>query len=381
MQEALGTVKARTLTYIHPNSGSTGALIAISTREIYMAPISAIGAAAPVSAAGEDLPSTLKDKSISYYSKYFGSVAERNGHNPELAEAFINKERAVKVGGRTIHEAGSVLTLSAQEAVEVVDGKPLLAAGIADSIGDLLRQAKLDGVVRQLQPTGFEQIAFWITRLAPLFLLGGIVGAWIEFKMPGVWLPGIISAFCFATFFAGHYLAGLAGWEAPAMFIIGLALVIGELVIHPGTILPGMLGAVLMVASLLWAMVDRYPEQPLIPASQALVEPLLNLSIAVVLAGVVMALLARYLPKTALFRRLVLATTELSGPSFSPLHSEFTRLATGAQGTALSILRPSGKAQFGSGMYDVITKGEFVDAGSPLRVLAVEGARIVVERT
>ena len=56
----------------------------------------------------------------------------------------------------------------------------------------------------------------WITQLAPLLLLLGIICAYLEFKIPGASLPGIIAAFCFALFFLGHYLAGLAGWEVVA---------------------------------------------------------------------------------------------------------------------------------------------------------------------
>ena len=57
-----------TYTYINSNAGSAGALIALSTKHIYMAPVSAIGAAAPILSTGEDLPPTQKDKTISYWS-------------------------------------------------------------------------------------------------------------------------------------------------------------------------------------------------------------------------------------------------------------------------------------------------------------------------
>ena len=85
-----------TLTYVNTNAGSAGALIALSTKRVYMAPVSAIGAAAPISGGGEDLQETINSKVVSYFSGYFRSAAERNGHNPELAEAFINKEKEEK---------------------------------------------------------------------------------------------------------------------------------------------------------------------------------------------------------------------------------------------------------------------------------------------
>ena len=116
-----------TLTYVNTNAGSAGALIALSTKRVYMAPVSAIGAAAPISGGGEDLQETINAKVVSYFSGYFRSAAERNGYNPELAEAFINKEKEVKIGDKVINPKGTLLTLSAQEAVKEYDGKPLLA--------------------------------------------------------------------------------------------------------------------------------------------------------------------------------------------------------------------------------------------------------------
>jgi len=379
MQEALARCNARTITYVNPNSGSAGALIAISTREIYMAPISAIGAAAPVSAGGEDLPETMREKTISYCSSYFRAVAKQNGHNPDIAEAFINKAQEVKVGGKLIHPAGAVLSLSANQAAEKVDSKPVLAAGIATSIDEVLRKAELSGNVERVEPSGFEQVAFWITTLAPLFLLVGFLGAWIEFKMPGTWLPGLVAAICFIIFFTGHYVAGLAGWEAPAIFAIGLLLVIGELLVHPGTILPGLLGATLMAGSIVWAMLDRYPGQSWLPTTGELIWPMIKLGMAFGLAILGVAMLARYLPATTIYHRLVLATANPAGPSLPPAHSGFTRVHVGDEGAAASILRPSGRAVLGGEPYDVITRGSFVEPGTPLRVVAVEGSRIVVE--
>ena len=86
-----------TYTFIDSNAGSAGALIALATKHIYMAPVSAIGAAAPVLSTGQDLPETERDKTISYFSALVRSMASRNGHNPDLGEAFMNKDKEVKI--------------------------------------------------------------------------------------------------------------------------------------------------------------------------------------------------------------------------------------------------------------------------------------------
>jgi membrane-bound serine protease (ClpP class) len=371
-----------TVTYVNTNAGSAGALIALSTKRVYMAPVSAIGAAAPVSAGGEDLQQSLNQKVVSYFSGYFRSAAERNGYNPELAEAFINKEKEVKIGDKVINPKGSLLTLSAQEAIKEYDGKPLLAQGIAANLDELCEKAGLRAkdIVR-VEPTGFERLAQWITVLAPLFLLAGMIGAYLEFKSPGFGIAGVLSAVCFLLFFAGHYIAGLTGFEVVAVFILGLLFVLTELLFFPGVTLLALLGTALMVGALLFAMVDFYPTQPLDFSLDLLFQPLLNLGIAVALFLLTVSILARFLPELPFFNRLVLATQSRSGPSLemrTPAIFEPT-VKVGEEGVARTILRPAGKAEFGAALIDVVTDGEFLDPGVRVRVTLIEGERVVVE--
>src|SRR5437868_8188491 len=378
----LNHAKIPTYTFIDSNAGSAGALVALATQHIYMAPVSAIGAAAPVMSTGEDLPLTEREKTISYWSALIRSSALKNGHNPDVGEAFMNKDKEVKIGDRVVHAKGTLLTLNAQEATEKINGKPLLADNIADSVADLMQKAGLKGKAVSLGPTGFEQLAFWITALAPLLLLGGILGAYLEFKIPGATMPGIISAICFALFFLGHYLAGLAGWEVVALFIFDLVLVIIEILFFAhSTIVFGVLGVLLMLASMLWAMIDRYPEQPFFPTGEMLAVPLRNLFIALISSAIVIALLAKYLPRTSFYRRFALLTTNPPGPSLAGLPREFATaidLSPGAEGISLSILRPSGKARFLDQTIDVVTQGEFIPPNTSITVVRRDGMRVVV---
>jgi membrane-bound serine protease (ClpP class) len=380
---ALNQTKIPTYTFINTNAGSAGAIIALATQHIYMASVSAIGAAAPILATGEDLPVTAKEKTISYWSALIRSSAIKNGHNPDVAEAFMNKDKEVKIGDRVLHPKGAILTLNAQEATERINGKPLFAEGIADSIADLTKKAGLKGNIVTIEPTGFEQIAFWITALAPLLLLGGILGAYLEFKIPGVTWPGIISAICFALFFLGHYLAGLAGWEVVALFVLGMVLVLIEILFFAhSTIVFGVVGVFLMLASLLWTMIDHYPGQNFFPTGKMLAVPLLNMFIAIVGSFVIIALLARYLPRTSIYRRFALMDSNPSGPSLAAVPRQFATalaLAPGTQGTAVTVLRPSGKARFADHVVDVVTEGEFIAPLTPVTVTQTDGMRVVVK--
>jgi membrane-bound serine protease (ClpP class) len=372
-----------TYTFINTNAGSAGSLIALATRHIYMSPVSAIGAAAPVLATGAELTGTEKDKTLSYWSALVRNSSIRNGHNPDIGEAFMDKEREVKIGERIVHAKGTLLTLNAQEATEIINGKPLLADGIAESVEDLAKKAGLKGPLVAVEPSGFERLAFWITALAPLLLLLGIICAYLEFKMPGASMPGIIAAICFALFFAGHYLAGLAGWEVVALFVLGVVFVLIEILFFAhSTIIFGVVGVFLMLASLLWAMIDRYPGETFFPTGDMLAVPLRNLFFTLLAATLVIIILARYLPKTNLYRRFALMTTNPPGPSLAGAPREFATaidLAPGMQGTAQTMLRPSGKGRFADHVVDVVTEGEFVPAETPITVIQKDGMRVVVK--
>ena len=380
---ALNRTTIPTYTFINTNAGSAGSLIALATAHIYMSPVSAIGAAAPVLAGGAELTGTEKDKTLSYWSALVRSSSTRNGHNPDIGEAFMDKEKEVKIGERIVHAKGTLLTLNAQEASEVINGKPLLADGIVNSVEDLAKKAGLKGSLVAVEPSGFERLAFWITALAPLLLLLGIICAYLEFKMPGASMPGIIAAICFALFFAGHYLAGLAGWEVAALFVLGVVFVLVEILFFAhSTIVFGVIGVFLMLGSLLWAMIDRYPGETFFPSGDMLAIPLRNLFVTLVAATLIIMVLARYLPKTNLYRRFALMTTNPPGPSLAGAPRVFATaldVSPGMQGTAQTTLRPSGKARFADHIVDVITEGEFVAAETPITVIQKDGMRVVVK--
>jgi membrane-bound serine protease (ClpP class) len=359
IQKALLSVKVPTYVFINTNAGSAGALISLATKKIWMAPTSAIGAAAPVSSDGQDLQKTMNDKVLSFFSAKARSIAEQQGHNPDIAEAFMNKEKEVKIGDEIISPKGKLLTLDANNAARWINGKPLLAEGIATSLTDLAKKAGIDAPMIRLEPTGFEKMAQFIASLAPLFLLGGLVCAYLEFKIPGATLPGVLAVIFFAAFFGGHYLAGLAGFETIALFLLGVAL---------------------MLAALVLAMADRYPSQPLIPSLDQLSLPFINLGLALAFSAVVIAILMTILPKTSAYRRFVLAAS-VQGGSAGPLvaaGSVLSALGLGMNGVTRTPLRPAGKAQFGDTMVDVVSDGDFIPAGVEVHIEQIEGARVMV---
>jgi membrane-bound serine protease (ClpP class) len=372
-----------TYTYVNTNAGSAGALIALGSKKVFMAPVSAIGAAAPVVSSGQEIPVTMNAKIVSYYSGYFRSVAELNGYHPELVDGFMNLDKEVKVGDTVINPKGALLTLSAQEAVKEIGGRPLLATAIVPDVEALRGKIGLpEAPIVRVDPSGFEVLAQWITTLAPLFLLGGAIGAYLEFKSPGFGVAGFLSAVCFLIFFAGHYIAGLTGLEVAAVFALGVLLILVEILFFPGVVVVATLGVALMIGALFFAMVDFYPAQPVSFSFDLLWRPMLNIAIAVAGSAFAIALLARFMPDLPVFRRLFLSAQSAGGSSVPEMAAAYAPpVRAGDVGRAQTILRPAGKGVFAGTALDVLADGEFIEAGAPIRVLSASRDRILVERS
>ena len=84
--------------------------------------------------------------------------------------------------------------------------------------------------------------------------------------------------------FFGHYVAGLSGHEPVLLFSLGLVLLAVEIFFFPGVALPALLGLGCMLVSLVWAMADFWPNEPLNFSGDVLVGPLTNLGLGLLLS-------------------------------------------------------------------------------------------------
>ncbi len=386
---SLQNVTYPTYTFVNSRAESAGAIIAVGTDHIYMRPAATIGSALVVSGTGQDLAEAMEDKVTQMIIGSVRNVAELNGHNPDIAEAFVSREKEVRVDGVLVHEAGNVLNLNTIRATEEVGGRPLLAKGVARDLEDLIAQEGLKGELLEATPTGLEAVAHWVQKLAFLLIIVGLAGAYLEMNTPGFGFPGLVSVAAFSLFFFGNYLAGnLVGYELAVLLAIGLLLIAVEVFLFPGAILPGFAGAALVIASLGLAMVDRVDLEwkwsglPGTGTWVGIFEGSL-VSLAAGMAGALIVILVgmRFLPGTRVGNRLVLAGAVPQGASIPASGSvEKSESFVGWTGEATTDLRPSGKGLFQGRLLDIISEGEFVARGESLRVTRHEGSRIVVAR-
>jgi len=253
-----------------------------------------------------------------------------------------------------------------------------LSSGTVASLDELLKKLGYAEAERHaIKATGAERLATWLNAISPLLLLIGVIGIYLEFKMPGVALPGIIGVAAFALYFFGGYIAGLSGMEWVIVFIVGLALVVVEIFIYPGTLATGLIGAGLMLVALIMAMVDIYPGMPSVPTLPQLRLPVQQILIAMAGGAVAILILSRYLPRTSLYRKVI--SQSVSGMKTEAVIEKQKTLRQGQVGVAISPLRPGGKAQFGEEILDVVSEGDLVERGAKVKIIGYSGTDAVVE--
>ncbi|MCE9592393.1 MAG: hypothetical protein K8S99_17955 [Planctomycetes bacterium] len=309
---------------------------------------------------------------------------ELGGFMPEEA---TDADRAAWKDVRVVHDGKSLLTMHQNEAINV-----RLASGIVRDDADLQQFLSAATIARYNQ-SWTVGAAHWLTHpvVRGVLIVVMLLGAYIEFQAPGVSLPGAVAVIALLLLLVSPFLVGLGEVWHLIMFVIGLGLLIFELVMpHFGLI--GILGIVLMLAGLILAVVPTSGSGPVpMPAPEMigrLQQSFIWTCLAIICSAPGFWLITRYFGNIPVLNRLVLhnpvpamdgggwpATGQVSGGEALG-HGT---IKVGSTGRAVSNLRPSGRAEIDGQTIDVVTPGAWIEPGTPVRVVEVQGNRIVVE--
>jgi membrane-bound serine protease (ClpP class) len=368
VRDALLGARVPTVAWIHPRAISAGALIALASERVAIAGGGTIGAATPVQAGMPGAPAApVEEKMVSYLRKEFGATAERRGRPMPVAEAMVDADVAIP----GLIAKGKLLTLSTDEALarRIADLR-------ADSLPALLAALGLEGAaVRPASVNWAERVVRLLTHpvVASLLLSAGLVGIMVEIRTPGFGVPGILGGLSLALHLGGHWLVRLAGWEELLLVGAGVLLLAAELFVLPGFGVAGVLGLLSLVGGLSLSLVGAGATWAV------LVSALGQVALATAVALVASLLLLRVLTRAPLGRRLVL-DTRLDAEAGWASAPEADHRLPGTVGVAHSMLRPAGIAELGGARVDVVSDGEWIEAGAPVVVARVDGNRVVVRR-
>lgn len=211
--------------------------------------------------------------------------------------------------------------------------------------------------------------------VAGMLLWVGLLGLYVELKVPGFGVPGLIGIAAMALLFGSQYAVGHASPLEILLFVVGLILIVVEVAVIPGFGVVGVAGIACTLIGLVLALQSgSWPDLRLPGARAAMLEALFSISLGFLGFLGAIALIARFFPSVPLLNRLV-QTGELAASVASP--DDVALL--GHSGRALSDLRPAGKVAIGDRILDASTSGGYVEAGARVRVTRVDGNRMIVE--
>jgi len=347
--------------YVNMHAYSAGAMIALAAERVLMRRGAAMGAVTPVDGQGVK----ASEKMVSVMRARMRALAEARGLDPAIAEAMVDEE--IEVEG--IVERGKLLTLTAEEAAGL---------GYAEVVEDWAGLARTLGLgsaaVVEAQVNWAERLVRFFTNpvIAPFLLSIGFLGLIVEVKTAGFGLAGMAGLLSLGLFFGSHLLIGLAGVESLILLGTGVVLLAVEVLVVPGVGVFGIVGGLALAGGIFMAMLGDLPEG----ADFTRAAGVLSATILLVIACT--WVLLRALPGNWRLQRIGVllsqSTDRRGGYTSASVRTELV----GAEGVAITPLRPAGVGLFGDERVDVVSESEWIEEGTRVRVISAEGYRHIV---
>ncbi len=364
IKDAIINSQIETIAFIDKRAISAGSLIALSCNKIVMVPGASIGATTVVDQTGKK----QSEKAQSYMRSEMRSTAERTGRRKDIAEGMVDER--VEIEG--LVDSTQLVTLTSKEA---------LSYGIADTI-----LVNIDEVLQYSGNENAEVIKvdiIWAEKfirfinnpiITSILMMIIMVGLFMEIKTPGWGVAGTASLIALALFFGSGYILEIASIMDILLFIAGVALLLIEIFVIPGFGIFGIAGIILMIAGLFMGLLS---DLPLVDGS-ILEMAIMQLAGAFILSALVIFILVKTMPKTKMWNKLILQKN-IEAKSGYTSDKKFNNLLK-KEGEALTDLRPAGTAVINEKRYDVVTQGEYIEKGAKIKVLEIEGSKIVVKK-
>lgn len=329
-------------------------------------------------------------------------LATSKDRSAELAEAMIDKDfrvyqreldgelqfRGIGAGEQPPSERWSLVpeTKKGFLTVNGVRAEELgLANGFADDRKSLANEFGISvNDLRVQQRTMTDTLVYYLNHpfVTGLLLVIGLIALLTELSAPGIGVGGLIAGLCAVLFFWSRFLGGTSGWLEVVLFAAGLVFLMMELFVIPGWGVSGIMGLLLTVCSIFMASQDFVMPSGSRQWNQFLTSALM-LACSGALFGIAAVFVIKHFGHIPIFSRLMLSPPENDESTDEtavgkPGRVEHPIVSVGDWGHAESLLRPAGRARFAGRSVDVVSDGEFIEPGSQVKVLDIQGNRIVV---
>jgi membrane-bound serine protease (ClpP class) len=411
----------RVVCYVRTRAISAGSMIALACDEIVMAPVGMLGDCGVVMTIPEGVKLVMPpDKQETVVRAEMRESAKMHGYSVALTESMADDDLEVwlvrdkntrelrHVGKVTIPPGlseiesnpkadwemlrivvpkGKLLTMTSSQALEFGFASAIVDSPRKDPLADLARHYNVAGEFEVLQDSWSEALVEFLTSgpITALLLFGALLCGYIEMHTPGFGLFGTLALIFFGLMVGSRYLTGLAQWWEIAVFILGLALLAVELFITPGFGVMGTLGIIFCLVGLVAFIVPNAPNKLPLPSSELAWSVFQTgaaaLGIGLLASVAAMMMLARFLPKVPVANWVILKLAPAASAATSnPALAGMLAIGPGRMGVVTAICRPAGQVRFGEDIVDAVTEGEYIPAGTQVKVIRNESNRVVVTR-
>jgi membrane-bound serine protease (ClpP class) len=398
--DTITALKIPTVALVQKKAISAGALIALSSDKLYMLPNTTIGDCAPIIQSSDGQPQIVGEKIQSPLRAKFRNLAERNGHPRLLSEAFVspdlgvvelsNKDTAIYVNvaeyndmpeeekkkwasKKTLVRAGELLTMTNEEALHLK-----FSQGTPENAEEFKKELGIAKTII-IKISWAENLTRFIGAISGVLLILGFGALYMEFKTPGFGAFGVIGIVLIATVFLGQYASSLHDKLPLILLCLGVGFMLLEIFVLPGMMICGAAGIICFIAAL--AMSFDISSLPAFAPEFGFLSNwqygLMYVMLCAVLALSLPILDSKYLFNIFPDSLTPINKTDLS-KAYSPVEEYVEEVKKGDTGIALTDLRPRGHARINDKMFDVQSRSDFIEKGSPVRVESVEAGKVWV---
>lgn len=364
-----------TIAFINRRAISAGALISLSCEKIYMTGGGLIGAATAVDMTGKK----GSEKVISFMREEMASTAEKRGRSKEIARGMVDEELTfthLVIGGDSIkvddiegRKDGKLISLTTEQALryKIADGTAENMEALLDSLG----YSSVKTI--ETAENWSEAIVRFLTNpvVASLLTTFGFLGILFELQSPGWGIPGFVGLACLILSLSASYIAQLATMSDMLFVLTGLALILLEVLVIPGFGIAGLGGIGLMIYGLYLLLL---PDVPV--GEEVLGQAMDGFLIGLVGAVIGLVLLVKLMIKTKFWEQLTAPDTQKKEEGYS--NTLGWESLQGETGIADTDLHPSGWVRVKDQRIFVVSEGEFIEEGKEIKILSVDGNRVLV---
>ncbi len=222
--------------YVAPGGASAtsaGVFITLSGHIAAMAPGTTIGAAHPVSGGGADIEGDMGKKVENFAVSFVGSIARQRGRNVEWAESAVRESVSITETEAVEQNVVDLIAANLDELLDLVDGRTVNVGGTEQTIELSSARTAAGGVIVVDQEMTLRQRVLNVItdpNIAYLLMMAGMLGLYMEFSNPGTIFPGVAGAICLLLALQASQVLPI-NLTGIMLLILGMAFLLAELLL------------------------------------------------------------------------------------------------------------------------------------------------------